>query len=225
MAEEEEEESELSDKHKVEIAKWFLLNSPPGEIQYVAKDVKSILNNDDLYNEAASEAFPFYNKSHLISLQMPTRSGDVLVTSFGELERNAFLDPRTTQVAVVDHVKQEENKKYNVLKTKRRYVVSTLLATANWAPPNQPAQLREMRTSSFGGRLGDYTVKNVTISHAIWDFVEEVGSNVTYDDSMNLRNILWLAPLPGDSAESWWNLLHPSLFSFYTRALLLYLCN
>lgn len=34
---EEEEESELSDKQKVEIAKWFLLNSPPGEIQYVAK--------------------------------------------------------------------------------------------------------------------------------------------------------------------------------------------
>jgi len=34
---EEEEESELSEKQKVEIAKWFLLNSPPGEIQYVAK--------------------------------------------------------------------------------------------------------------------------------------------------------------------------------------------
>ena len=29
------------------------------------------------------------------------------------------------------------------------------------------------------------------------------GSNVTYDDSMNMRNILWLAPLPGDSAKSW----------------------
>ncbi|CAJ1960802.1 unnamed protein product [Sphenostylis stenocarpa] len=103
---EEEEESELSDKHKVEIAKWFLLNSPPGEIQYVAKDVKSILSSDDLYNEAASEAFPFYNKSHLISLQMANRSGDVLVTSFGELEGNAFLEPRTAQVAIVDHIKQ-----------------------------------------------------------------------------------------------------------------------
>lgn len=34
---EEEEESELSEKQRVEIAKWFLLNSPPGEIQYVAK--------------------------------------------------------------------------------------------------------------------------------------------------------------------------------------------
>ncbi|PON39477.1 T-box protein [Parasponia andersonii] len=29
------------------------------------------------------------------------------------------------------------------------------------------------------------------------------GSNVTYDDSMNLRNILWLAPLPSDSTEAW----------------------
>lgn len=108
---EEEEESELSDKQKVEIAKWFLLNSPPGEIQYVAKgyfffffffrifffafyllfynwinyrifsaDVKSILNNDDLYKEAASEAFLFYNKSHLISLPMSNRSGDVTLS-------------------------------------------------------------------------------------------------------------------------------------------------
>ncbi|KHN43299.1 ATP-dependent Clp protease proteolytic subunit-related protein 3, chloroplastic [Glycine soja] len=29
------------------------------------------------------------------------------------------------------------------------------------------------------------------------------GSNVTYDDSMNLRNILWLAPMLGDSGEFW----------------------
>lgn len=31
----------------------------------------------------------------------------------------------------------------------------------------------------------------------------QVGSNVTYDDSMNLRNILWLAPLPSDSTKAW----------------------
>ncbi|EOY11502.1 hypothetical protein QUC31_009458 [Theobroma cacao] len=29
------------------------------------------------------------------------------------------------------------------------------------------------------------------------------GSNVTYDDSMNLRNILWLAPLPSNSTKGW----------------------
>lgn len=29
------------------------------------------------------------------------------------------------------------------------------------------------------------------------------GSDVRYDDSMNLRNILWLAPLPGNSNKGW----------------------
>lgn len=101
-----EEEAELSEKQKKEIAKWFLLNSPPGEIQFVAKDVKAVLNDDVLYEEAASEAFPLYNKSHLISLEMPGRIGDVIVTSFGQLNETEFIDPRTAQVAVVDHIKQ-----------------------------------------------------------------------------------------------------------------------
>nr|KJB45290.1 hypothetical protein B456_007G300100 [Gossypium raimondii] len=101
-----EEETELSDKQKKEIAKWFLLNAPAGEIQYVAKDLKSVLNNDDVYDEAASEAFPVYNKSHMICLEMPGRFGDVLVTSYGELQGNEYLDPKTAQVAIVDHVKQ-----------------------------------------------------------------------------------------------------------------------
>ncbi|KAM1549345.1 hypothetical protein ACFX1Z_010409 [Malus domestica] len=101
-----EEEVELSEKQKKEIAKWFLLNSPPGEIQFVAKDVKAVINDDVLYEEAASEAFPLYNKSHLISIEMPGRIGDVIVTSYGELAKNEFIDPRTAQVAVVDHIKQ-----------------------------------------------------------------------------------------------------------------------
>ncbi|XP_044468513.1 F-actin-capping protein subunit alpha [Mangifera indica] len=100
------EESELSCKQKKEIAKWFLLNAPAGEIQYVAKDLKSVLNDDDVYNEAASESFPIYNKSHMICIQMPAGTGDVLVTSYGELDKNKYLDPRTAQVAIIDHVKQ-----------------------------------------------------------------------------------------------------------------------
>ncbi|GMP40174.1 hypothetical protein CsSME_00010723 [Camellia sinensis var. sinensis] len=107
MAEEDETQgSELSDKQKREIAKWFLLNSPAGEIQYVARDVRSVLNDDNVYTTAVSEAFPLYNKSHLICLKMPDRSGDVLITPFSEINENEYLDPRTAQVARVDHVKQ-----------------------------------------------------------------------------------------------------------------------
>ena len=40
-------------------------------------DVMKLLNNDELYREAASEAFPQYNKSHMICLEMPGRAGDV----------------------------------------------------------------------------------------------------------------------------------------------------
>ncbi|KAH7845895.1 hypothetical protein Vadar_007148 [Vaccinium darrowii] len=31
----------------------------------------------------------------------------------------------------------------------------------------------------------------------------QIGSNVVYDESMNLRNILWLAPMPSNSTKSW----------------------
>uniref|UniRef100_A0A9I9CIP5 F-actin-capping protein subunit alpha n=1 Tax=Cucumis melo TaxID=3656 RepID=A0A9I9CIP5_CUCME len=101
-----DEEVELSDEQKKEIAKWFLLNAPAGEIQFVAKDVKKILNDDELYHEAASEAFPQYNKSHMICIEMPGRVGDVIITPFNELEENEFLDPRTAQVAIIDNIKQ-----------------------------------------------------------------------------------------------------------------------
>ncbi|URE24661.1 F-actin-capping protein subunit [Musa troglodytarum] len=101
-----DEAEELSGRQKAEIAKWFLANAPAGEIHYVAKDVRSILGDDGIYEMAAAEAYPVYNKAHLIALQMPDRSGDVLITAYGELDKNNYFDPRTAQVATVDHVKQ-----------------------------------------------------------------------------------------------------------------------
>ncbi|PWA57735.1 F-actin-capping protein subunit alpha [Artemisia annua] len=96
----------LNDEQKIDIAKWFLLNSPPGEIQYVAKDLKSVLNDENVYRLAALEAFPIYNKSHFVCLQLPNRSGDVLISSYSEISEDEYLDPRTAQVGKVDHVRQ-----------------------------------------------------------------------------------------------------------------------
>lgn len=51
------------------------------------------------------------------------------------------------------------------------------------------------------------------------------GSNMVYDESMNLRNILWLAPLPSTSSKDWLapgkslNHIQPQAFCF---TLLLY---
>ncbi|CAL5071217.1 unnamed protein product [Urochloa decumbens] len=96
----------LSDSQKKEIAVWFLSNAPAGEIHYVAKDVRALLGDDAVYEAAAEEAFPEYNKAHLVSLELPDRSGDIVITTYGELDKNNYLDPRTAQVATVDHIKQ-----------------------------------------------------------------------------------------------------------------------
>eukprot|EP00252_Welwitschia_mirabilis_P010966 TRINITY_DN24696_c0_g1_i1.p1 TRINITY_DN24696_c0_g1~~TRINITY_DN24696_c0_g1_i1.p1 ORF type:complete len:326 (-),score=63.80 TRINITY_DN24696_c0_g1_i1:94-1071(-) len=96
----------LTDDEKIQMAKWFLLNSPPGEIQYVAKDVRSVLLEERLYATATAQAFPLHNKSYMISLEMPNRSGQVIINEFSEIDETHYLDPRTTQVATVNHVKQ-----------------------------------------------------------------------------------------------------------------------
>lgn len=41
-------------------------------------DIKAVLKDETVYNEAAADAFPSYNKSHMICLQLPNRSGDVM---------------------------------------------------------------------------------------------------------------------------------------------------
>ncbi|XP_022017312.1 F-actin-capping protein subunit alpha isoform X3 [Helianthus annuus] len=69
-------------------------------------DLQSVLNDDNVYRRAASEAFPLYNKSHVVCLQFPNRSGEVLVSSYSELSEDEYLDPRTAQVGKVDHVRQ-----------------------------------------------------------------------------------------------------------------------
>uniref|UniRef100_A0ACD5YC87 Uncharacterized protein n=1 Tax=Avena sativa TaxID=4498 RepID=A0ACD5YC87_AVESA len=97
---------QLSDDQKQEIAVWFLSNAPAGEIHYVAKDVRALLRDEAVYEAAAAEAYPEYNKAHLVSLELPDRSGDIIITTYGELDKNNYLDPRTAQVATVDHVKQ-----------------------------------------------------------------------------------------------------------------------
>lgn len=93
-------------EQKKEIAKWFLTNAPAGEIQYVAQDVRSLIDDDDVYEAAAAEAFPVYNKAHLIAIEMSDRSGEVIIAPFGEIDECSYFDPRTAQVATVDHVKQ-----------------------------------------------------------------------------------------------------------------------
>lgn len=54
-----------------------------------------------------------------------------------------------------------------------------------------------------------WSVENVVILFCLSSHTDvasnicSLGSNVIYDDSMNLRNILWLAPMPSNSTKAW----------------------
>ncbi|KAL5659633.1 hypothetical protein ACJX0J_032796, partial [Zea mays] len=68
--------------------------------------VRALLGNDAVYEAAAAEAFPEYNKARLVSIELPDRSGDIIISTYGEIDKNNYLDPRTAQVATIDHMKQ-----------------------------------------------------------------------------------------------------------------------
>ncbi|CAM6083538.1 unnamed protein product [Calypogeia fissa] len=102
----EEDGVELDADQKLSLATWFLLNAPPEEIQQVAEDVQKVLSDSVLFDQACREAFPKYNVEQMISLELPNGTGQVIVSRFAELDESRYLDPRTSQVATVDHVKQ-----------------------------------------------------------------------------------------------------------------------
>lgn len=58
--------------------------------------------------------------------------------------------------------------------------------------------LRYTKAAPYNGVLWKRTESFLSAS-----FIAASGSDLTYDDSMNLRNILWLAPLPTNSSEAW----------------------
>jgi capping protein alpha len=89
------------------IVSEFLLHAPPGEFHEVVTDVRNLLGNDALLNEIASESFREYNSQQMLIVDAPDRSHKVLVTKFGEISPNEYLDPAGGQVFTFDHFKQE----------------------------------------------------------------------------------------------------------------------
>lgn len=74
---------------------------------------------------------PIHFESYLFSLSIAVLflRLQVLVTSFGELGENEYLDPRTAQVAIVDHVKQVSSAVFKKSCTSTSYVNKKVLMT------------------------------------------------------------------------------------------------
>jgi len=70
-------------------------------------DVRSLLNNDNLLNEIAVDTFKEYNTQQMLIVDAPNRDHKLLITKYGEVGSNEYLDPHGGQVVSFDHFKQE----------------------------------------------------------------------------------------------------------------------
>jgi len=96
---------EVTDEQLMQICNGFLLAAPPGELNEVVQDVRCLLNNDDLLNRNATETFRTYNTQQMI--QVPNGDHSVIISKFGEVNPNEYLDPTGKQVVTFDHIKQQ----------------------------------------------------------------------------------------------------------------------
>jgi capping protein alpha len=99
--------SEISEEEIVNIANGFLLSSPPGEFMEVVTDVRGLLQNDSLLNASAPATFKKYNTSQMLQVKSPAGNHEALITKFGELRDNEYLDPRGRVILTFDHIQQK----------------------------------------------------------------------------------------------------------------------
>lgn len=98
---------ESSPAHKVNIAAYFIQSSPTAEVQDVVKDVQILVNDTSVLSEEKLDAImQQYNTENMI--YAPAPSGDeVMVSVFGQVDSNKYLDPNTGRVLIFDHRKQQ----------------------------------------------------------------------------------------------------------------------
>jgi len=90
----------------IDIVRGFLLNSPPGEFDEVITDVRGLLKDDSILDKFATKTFQQWNVDQMLQCQSPAGEHQVLITKFGEISDNEYIDPRGNCVVKFDHVKQ-----------------------------------------------------------------------------------------------------------------------
>ncbi|RIA99253.1 F-actin capping protein alpha subunit [Glomus cerebriforme] len=125
---------ELSTEEKLKIVTNFLLNSPPGEINDVFNDVRVLMANDPAFQTGILDALREYNTEQYITVKLPGQENEVIVSKFGQIEDDLYLDPRSHQAFRFDHMHQ----------------------TATEVEPHPPDESTELLRNAVDAAITDY---------------------------------------------------------------------
>ncbi|KAI7898264.1 F-actin-capping protein subunit alpha [Cokeromyces recurvatus] len=99
------DEVNISFQDKVKISSGFVLCSPPGEVNDVFNDVRTLLNDDEALQDGVLQAIEQYNIEQYITVTPPDSDYKVIISQYGKLEEDRFLDPRSKQSFKFDHMR------------------------------------------------------------------------------------------------------------------------
>ncbi|KAH6567111.1 hypothetical protein BASA60_009180 [Batrachochytrium salamandrivorans] len=99
-----------SDADKLEIVTGFIKDSPPGEINDVFNDVRSLLGDDALLQTVVDSTLADHHAQQFISVKVPNKDYEVILGKHGLVGTNSYIDPRSGQLLTVDLVHQTVQK-------------------------------------------------------------------------------------------------------------------
>jgi len=92
---------------KLNIANYFIMNAPVGEVNEVVADVTKLVSDSSVLSESAiTRIMHDYNVEHMTSAPGPD-GAPLLTTSYGKVDQDHFVDPTTGKVIRFDHRKQK----------------------------------------------------------------------------------------------------------------------
>jgi len=103
----------MSDKismdEKLKIAHQFILESPPGELNDVFNDLIVLLDIDDYkeYLPQFVKSFQEYNNANFIPVEIPNQDSKAIISKFGMIDDEHYLDPRSGNSFAFDHFHQK----------------------------------------------------------------------------------------------------------------------
>jgi capping protein alpha len=98
---------EASPQTKINIATYFIMSSPTGEVNDVVKDVISLVSDPSvLTDERINSIMQEYNTQQMVAAVTPS-GNEALVTVYGQVDNSSYLDPATGKVLKFDHRTQK----------------------------------------------------------------------------------------------------------------------
>jgi len=154
--------TEASPEAKMNIATYFIMNSPSGEVHDVVADVQKLVSDPAVLGDREmNRILKDYNVDQMITAPDPANEQNlVMVCAAGLVDENTFLDPSTGRVLKFDHKKQrftEVTERKQVLDGQiATYRASVAKAVDNYVTENYKGG--KCITATFGADNGKVTV-------------------------------------------------------------------